>query len=124
MKATGPVFDVFSYHLYAAASKRCASIGEKMQTTAEAALTPEWLSRPEKIDAFYAGLRDRFEPGNPSGSLKPRMQRAEAIRGLRRSWIRFGTWLNMRAWHDGASSVIMHNTLAASDYGLLEHGHV
>src|SRR5437764_10622209 len=63
LKATGPVFDVFSYHLYAAASKRCASMGEKTQTTAEAALTPEWLSRPEKIDAFYAELRDSFEPG-------------------------------------------------------------
>ena len=30
-----------------------------------AALSEEWLSRPDKIEAFYAGLRDHFEPGKP-----------------------------------------------------------
>ena len=54
LRATGPVFDVFSYHLYAAASQRCASMGGKGQTTAAAALSEEWLSRPEKIDEYYA----------------------------------------------------------------------
>jgi hypothetical protein len=59
----GPVFDVFSYHLYAAASERCANIGPSSQTTAAEALSENWLSRPEKIDAFYASLRDWFVPG-------------------------------------------------------------
>ncbi|MGA7625829.1 MAG: hypothetical protein WCA91_19860, partial [Candidatus Acidiferrales bacterium] len=63
LQAAGPVFDVFSYHLYAAASKRCASMGASSQTTAAAALSQDWLSRPGKIRAFYADLRDRFEPG-------------------------------------------------------------
>ncbi|MGD0308457.1 MAG: tannase/feruloyl esterase family alpha/beta hydrolase [Acidobacteriota bacterium] len=65
LKATGPVFDVFSYHLYAAASKRCANMGAALQTTAAAAVSQDWLSRPEKIGAFYAGLRDTFQPGKP-----------------------------------------------------------
>src|SRR5579864_1331229 len=65
LKETGPVFDVFSYHLYAAASQRCASMGDKGQTTATAALSTDWLTRPEKIDEYYASLRDRFEPGKP-----------------------------------------------------------
>ena len=63
LRATGPVFDVFSYHLYAATSQRCASMGASSQTTAAAALSQDWLSRPEKIGAFYAELRDKFEPG-------------------------------------------------------------
>jgi heparanase len=41
LTATGPVFDVFSYHLYAAASQRSASMGAASQTTAEAALSEE-----------------------------------------------------------------------------------
>ena len=65
LKATGAVFDSFSYHLYAAASQRCASMGDSGQTTAAAALSEDWLSRPEKIGEYYARLRDRFEPGKP-----------------------------------------------------------
>ena len=62
LKAAGPVFDVFSYHLYSAASERCASIGPSSQTTAAEALSQDWLSRPQKIAAFYASLRDLFQP--------------------------------------------------------------
>ena len=120
MKATGPVFDVFDYHLYAAASQRCASMAENGQTTAAAALTPEWLSRPEKIDAFYAGLRDRFEPGKPIWITET----ADAACGGN-PWA--STFLDTfryliehaaLAWR--GLKVIMHNTLASSDYGLLD----
>jgi len=52
LRATGPAFDIFSYHLYAAASQRCASMGDKGQTTAAAALFQEWFSRSEKIDEY------------------------------------------------------------------------
>jgi hypothetical protein len=58
LRATGPVFDVFSYHLYAAASKRCASMASGSQTTSAAALSAEWLSRPENITKFYTDLRE------------------------------------------------------------------
>ena len=60
-----PVFDVFSYYFYGAASIRCATMGSGAQTTAEAALSEDWLSRADRSYAFYAGLRDRFEPGKP-----------------------------------------------------------
>ncbi len=120
MKATGPMFDVFSYHLYAAASERCASMGEKMQTTAATALSEEWLSRPSKIDAFYAGLRDKFEPGKPLWITET----ADAACGGN-PWA--STFLDtFRYLIEHASlarqsvKVIMHNTLAASDYGLLD----
>lgn len=60
-----PVFDIFSYHFYGAASIRCASLGAGTQTTAGAALTEDWLSRADRSYAFYGGLRDRFQPGKP-----------------------------------------------------------
>ncbi len=120
LRATGPEFNIFSYHLYAAASQRCASMGEKFQTSAAVALSPEWLSRPEKIDEFYAGLRDRFEPGKPLWITET----ADAACGGN-PWA--STFLDtFRYLIEHASlarrdvKVIMHNTLAASDYGLLD----
>ncbi len=120
MKATGPVFDVFSYHLYAAASQRCVSMGGRTQTTAATALSQEWLSRPVKIDAFYADLRDRFEPGRPVWITET----ADAACGGN-PWA--STFLDTFRYvieHGSLArrgvKVIMHNTLAASDYGLLD----
>lgn len=120
LRATGPVFDVFSYHLYAAVSQRCARLGASSQTTAAAALSQDWLSRPEKIGAFYAGLRDRFEPGKSLWITET----AEAACGGN-PWA--STFLDtFRYLVEHASlaqhgvTVIMHNTLASSDYGLLD----
>jgi heparanase len=120
LRATGPAFDTFSYHLYAAASQRCASMGEKAQTTATAALSEEWLSRAEKIDDYYASLRDRFEPGKSLWITET----ADAACGGN-PWA--STFLDtFRYLIEHASlarrgvKVIMHNTLASSDYGLLD----
>jgi hypothetical protein len=120
LKATGPVYDVFSYHLYAAASERCASMSEKSQTTAAAALSKEWLSRPEEINDYYAGLRDHFEPGKPLWITET----ADSACGGN-PWA--STFLDtFRYVIEHASlvrrgvKIIMHNTLAASDYGLLD----
>ncbi len=63
LHAAGPVFDVFSYHLYAAISQRCASMGASSQTTAAAALSQDWLSRPEKIGTFYCGPSRQVRTG-------------------------------------------------------------
>lgn len=120
LRVVGPVFDVFSYHLYAAASQRCVSMGTSSQTAAAAALSQDWLSRPEKIAAFYAGLRDRFEPGKPLWITET----ADAACGGN-PWA--STFLDsFRYLIEHASlaqhgvKVIMHNTLASSDYGLLD----
>jgi heparanase 1 len=120
LKTTGPRYDIFSYHLYAAASERCASMGAKVQTTAATALSEDWLSRPEKINEYYAGLRARFEPEKPLWITET----ADAACGGN-SWA--STFLDtFRYLIEHASlarrgvKVIMHNTLAASDYGLLD----
>jgi hypothetical protein len=120
LKATGPVFDGFSYHSYGATAKRCATMGPASQTTAEAALSEGFLSRADTIAAFYAGLRDRFEPGKPLWLTET----ADAACGGN-PWA--STFLDSFRYLDQLGrlakrgvKVHMHNTLASSDYGLLD----
>lgn len=120
LRATGPVFDVFSYHFYGAASKRCASMGEAAQTTAAAALSNEWLSKADTVYSFYARLRDQFDPGKPIWIT----EMADAACGGN-PWA--STFLDTFRYLDQHArlakrgvQVIMHNTLASSDYGLLD----
>jgi heparanase 1 len=120
LHAAGPVFDVFSYHLYAAASQRCATMGASSQTTAAAALSQDWLSRPEKIGAFYADLRDRFEPGKSLWITET----ADAACGGNPWAATFLDTFRYLIQHASLAQrgvkVIMHNTLASSDYGLID----
>jgi len=118
--ATGPVFDAVSYHSYGAVSSRCAAMGAAMGTTTAAALSEEWLSRGERIEGFYAAQRDRFEPGKPLWLTET----AQAACGGDR-WA--ATFLDSFRYLNQLGSlarrgvqVHMHNTLAASDYGLLD----
>ena len=120
LEAAGPVFDVFSYHLYAAASERCASIGPSSQTNAAEALSEDWLSRPAKINAFYAGLRDQFEPRKSLWITET----ADAACGGN-PWAAtlldtFRYLIEHASLAERGVKVIMHNTLASSDYGLLD----
>ncbi|MES1257519.1 MAG: hypothetical protein ABUS51_03780 [Acidobacteriota bacterium] len=122
LKATGPVFDAFSYHSYGATSKRCASMGPASQTTAEAALSEQFLSRADRIEEFYAGLRDQYEPGKPIWLTET----ADAACGGN-PWA--STFLDSFRYLDQMGrlakrgvQVHMHNTLASSDYGLLDDG--
>jgi heparanase len=120
LKATGPKFDGFSYHSYGATSQRCASMGPASQTTAEAALSEDVLSRADRIEAFYADLRDRYEPGKPLWLTET----ADAACGGN-PWA--STFLDSFRYLDQLGrlskrgvQVHMHNTLASSDYGLLD----
>ena len=120
LRATGSVFDVFSYHLYAAASQRCASMGASAQTTAAAGLSQDWLSRPGKIAAFYSDLRNRFEPGKSLWITET----ADAACGGN-PWAAtfldtFRYLIQHASLAQSGVKVIMHNTLASSDYGLLD----
>lgn len=120
LKATGPVFDAFSYHFYGAVSQRCAPPGRPGGTTAAEALTEQWLGRAVTTEQFYAGLRDRFEPGKPLWITET----ADAACGGD-PWA--ATFLDTFRYLDQHArvaqkgvQVYMHNTLDASDYGLLD----
>ena len=120
LKATGPVSDVFSYYSYGAVSKWCAAMGASATTTPGAALSDEWLSRVDRIEAFYAGLRDRFEPGKPLWNTET----ADAACGgdpWASTFLDTFRYLDQRGrMSKRGVQVNIHNTLASSDYGLLD----
>jgi hypothetical protein len=119
LTATGRGVDAFSYHFYGATSKRCAPMGT-IQTTPEAALSEEWLSRTDRDEAFYAALRDRFEPGKPLW-LTETAETACGGNPWAASFIDSFRYLDQlgRLAKRGVQ-VVAHNTLAASDYGLID----
>jgi len=121
LKDTGPVFDAFSYHFYGTISRRCAAaMGGSAGTTPEAALTDEWLSRTDSVEAFYAGLRDKFLPGKPIW-LTETAQAACGGDKWASTFIDSFRYLNqLGLLAQKGVQVVAHNTLAASDYGLLD----
>ncbi|MGY3601099.1 hypothetical protein ACVIGB_009148 [Bradyrhizobium sp. USDA 4341] len=107
--------DVVSYHHYGALSARCS--GDR---TARQALSDQWLARTGKTLAFYRALRDQLAPGKPIWLTET----AETACGGNR-WaatftdtFRYLEQLGLLA--KAGVQVVMHNTLAASDYGLLD----
>jgi heparanase len=117
LAASGPGIDAFSYHHYGATSMRCAAMGK--QTTAAEALSEQWLRRTDQTLAFYRRLRDEFAPGKPFWNTET----ADAACGGN-PWA--GSFLDTFRYLDQLGrlakqdvKVVAHNTLVASDYGLL-----
>ncbi len=115
LAASGPGVDVFSYHHYATLSERC--IGT---STPEAVLSEAWLAQTDQALTFHRALRNRFEPDKPIWLTET----ADAACGGNR-WS--STFLDTFRYLDqlgrlakAGVQVVMHNTLAASDYGLLD----
>lgn len=110
--------DAFSYHHYGAASQRCATMGH--QTSADQALSEAWLSRTDETLAYYRAVRDKAMPGKPFWNTET----ADAACGGN-PWA--GTFTDSFRYLDQLGrlarqevSVVIHNTLVASDYGLLD----
>lgn len=115
LAAAGPGVDRFSYHHYNTLSQRCGGRDDPKQ-----ALTEQWLARTDTTLAIYQTLRDLYEPGKPIWVTET----AEAACGGNR-WDK--TFLDTFRYLDqlgrlarAGVQVVMHNTLAASDYGLLD----
>jgi hypothetical protein len=119
LAASGPGVDAFSYHHYGAASERAAGTGMPM-TSAGDALSDEWLARTDQTLAFYKHLHDEFDLGKPIWVTET----ADAACGGN-PWA--STFLDTFRYLDqlgrlakGGVNVVIHNTLDASDYGLLD----
>ena len=117
LAATGPGLDRVSYHHYNTLSPRCGVHDKPAQ-----ALSEDWLSRTDAALAVYRALRDEFEPGKPIWLTET----ADAACGGN-PWD--ATFLDTFRYLDqlgrlakAGLQVVMHNTLAASDYGLLDQG--
>jgi hypothetical protein len=118
LAASGPGIDAFSYHHYGALSQRCSGIPG--QTTPEAALSEDWLDSTDRTRAFYQSLRDEFAADKPMWLTET----AEAACGGN-PWA--STFLDTFRYLDqlgrlarAGVQMVAHNTLAASDYGLLD----
>ena len=120
LTATGGGVEAFSYHFYGAVSQRCAVMGAAGQTTPAAALSEDWLSRTDRDEAFYAALRDRFDPGKPLW-LTETGETACGGNPWAADFIDSFRYLDQlgRLAKRGVQ-VVAHNTLAASDYGLID----
>jgi heparanase len=110
-----PGFDIFSYHYYGTVSKRCMG-GQKP----EDALSNSWLSKTEIGLSYYQGLRDKYNPGIPIWLTET----AETACGGN-PWA--ATFLDTFRYLEQFGrlakkgvQVVMHNTLAHSEYALLD----
>jgi hypothetical protein len=119
LASSGRGVDAFSFHHYGAISRRGAGLGI-FQTTLDDALSDPWLARTEETLSFYRKLRDEFEPGAPLWLTET----ADAACGGN-PWA--STFADTFRYLDQLGrlarcgvQVVAHNTLAASDYGLLD----
>ena len=115
LKGTGPLFDAFSYHFYGSISQRCGGT-----TTPAKALSPEWLDFSGAVADYYAKLRDTYLPGKPLWLTET----AEAACGgdpLAGQFVDTFRYVNqLGSLAQRGVVAVMHNTLASSDYGLLD----
>ncbi|GAA0539882.1 hypothetical protein FHS83_003769 [Rhizomicrobium palustre] len=115
LSASGPGVDGFSYHYYGDVSQRCQG-----HQTLDKALSENWLAGTEGAARTYAALRDRFEPGKPLWLTEV----GDAACGGN-PWAK--TFADSFRYLDQLGrlaklgvQVVAHNTLAISDYGLID----
>ena len=117
MAANPGTLDIVSYHFYGNVSQRCGS----PPSLKDEALSAAWLDRTE-IDAdFYGALRDRYEPGKPLW-LNETAQAACGGSPWASTFLDSFRYLNqLGVLARKGVQVVAHNTLAASDYALIDH---
>lgn len=119
MKANPDSVDAVSYHFYGSVSQRCLGLGIGTAVK-ENALSAAWLDLTVRDYAYYAALRDKFEPGKPMWNTET----AQAACGgspWASTFLDTFRYLNQNAaLAQKGLQVVMHNTLAASDYALID----
>ncbi|MEO5586913.1 MAG: hypothetical protein ABIQ81_04375 [Novosphingobium sp.] len=118
LKTDSPRPDVFSFHFYGSGSQRCG--GAMLGHTIDKALTPAWLDSIDGAIAAMAKARDRVAPSVPLWNTETGETSCGGnpwASGFADSF-RFIDTLG-RSARQGVK-VFMHNTLAASDYAMLD----
>jgi heparanase len=120
LEATGPAFDAMSYHYYGGVSSRCAGMIKEAVTNESEARSEAWLGKTGTTEKFYAGLRDKYLPGKQLWVTET----ADAACGGSKwasKYVDTFRYLNqLGSLAQRGVQVVMHNTLDASDYGLLD----
>lgn len=108
-------YDALSYHFYPKLSERCGSTEGP-----EIALTDEFLSRVDDDKALFEQLRDTYEPDAPMWVTEIAQAGCGGDRWAAQylDVIRYVDSLGRLA--DGDGNLVFHNTLAASDYALID----
>lgn len=120
LRETGPAFQAFSYHLYAGVSHRCAQMSSDATTTPEAALSDDWLGRAGKIESYYEVIRDDGLRGRPIWVTETAQTACGGDRWASTFLDSFRYLNQLGTLARMGVQVQMYNTLAASDYGLLD----
>lgn len=122
LDALGPnPVDVFSYHFYGGISERCArGPAASAGTSTDAALTEDWLTRTDRVEDFYARLRDTYAPGKPIWLTETGQTACGGDRWAASFLDTFRYLDQLGSLAQKGVQVVMHNTLAASDYGLID----
>jgi hypothetical protein len=115
-----PSFDIFDYHFYGAVSQRCSKLGKMAMISPDAALTEAWLARGDSAYASYAAQRDRFAPGAPIWITETAQTACggDAWAATFLDTFRYVDQMGRLARRNVAA--VFHNTLAASDYALID----
>lgn len=116
MAASGPIYDVFSYHFYPTASSRC--LGPNA-TKPDVVMSKAWFDRNVTVYDFYAGIRDASLPGKEMwltetgeagcGGDPWSSQFADTFRYVNQ----------LGSLAQRGVKTVMQNTLAASDYAFM-----
>jgi hypothetical protein len=116
MKASGPLFDAFSYHFYSTVSKRCQG---KDIAGIQTLLTPAWLDRNLAVETFYAKLRDTYMPGKDLWLTESGEAACGGDTWAAQFVDSFRLLDQLGSLAQRSVKAVIYNTLASSDYGLL-----
>ncbi|MBS1600754.1 MAG: hypothetical protein JST75_21220 [Bacteroidetes bacterium] len=114
-----PVFDIFSYHYYGAVSRRVMR-GGPFSIQPENALKSEWVQKTDAVADYYIQLRNKYNPGKPIWITET----AEASAGgdpFAATYLDCFRYLyQLGSLAKKGIHVVIHNTLAASEYSLID----
>ena len=117
MKGNPGNLDAVTYHFYGSISERCGGspIGAR-----DKALSAEWLDRTLLDQAHYAALRDTYEPGKPLWLNETAQAGCGGSRWAATFLDSFRYLNQLGLLAQKGVQAVMHNTLAASEYGLID----
>ena len=114
-----PVFDVFTYHFYGAISMRMVRSGPA-SIKPENALDSAWLHRTDIVADYHIGLRDKYLPGKPIWITETAQAAAGGDPYAVTYLDCFRYLYQLGTLAQKGLQVIMHNTLVASEYSLID----
>lgn len=117
MKATGPIFDGFSYHVYYTQSHRCMGANG---TDVNTVLQPDWFERGAAVESFYSRLRGKYLPGKDLWLTETGEASCGGDTWAAQFIDSFRLLDQLGNLAQKSVKAVMYNTLASSDYGWID----